>query len=62
MFFGLFKKQCPVCGMKVGKKDAVERYGKYFCSEGCAEAYGKKSDQEDHHEHKDGGHGCCAGH
>ncbi|MBI5045739.1 MAG: YHS domain-containing protein [Candidatus Niyogibacteria bacterium] len=62
MFFGLFQKKCPVCGMKVDKKDAVERSGKYFCSEKCAEEYGKKPELGAHHESHDDSRGCCGGH
>lgn len=60
--FGLFKKQCPVCKMKVDKKDAMERNGEYFCSEKCAEEYGKKQEHGAHNEVRDDSRGCCGGH
>ncbi len=39
-----FDKYCEKCGMKVDKKTAPQRFGKYFCSEKHAEEYA--SDRE----------------
>ena len=36
---GFFDKYCAKCGMKVDKKVAPQRFGKYFCSEEHAAAY-----------------------
>jgi len=36
---GWFDKYCEKCGMKVDKKTAPQRFGKYFCSEKHAEEY-----------------------
>lgn len=30
---GLFTKYCEICGKKVDKKTAPQRFDKYFCSE-----------------------------
>ncbi len=34
-----FDGYCEKCGMKVDKKTAPQRFGKYFCSEKHAEEY-----------------------
>ena len=36
---GWFDKYCEKCGMKVDRKTAPQRFGKYFCSEKHAEEY-----------------------
>jgi YHS domain-containing protein len=33
------KEYCPICGMKVEKKQALYRFGRYFCSEDHVEVY-----------------------
>jgi len=30
---GLFRKYCPICGLKVKKNGALLRFGEHFCSE-----------------------------
>lgn len=37
-----FSAKCPVCKMAVKKGKGIERFGKVFCSEECAEEYEKK--------------------
>ncbi|NJD02406.1 MAG: hypothetical protein FIA99_07390 [Ruminiclostridium sp.] len=46
---GWFDKYCEKCGMKVDKKTAPQRFGKYFCSEKHAEEY--SSDVENKRKH-----------
>ena len=36
---GFFDKYCEKCGIKVDKKVAPQRFGKYFCSEEHAAEY-----------------------
>ncbi len=55
---GLFTKRCPICGMEVDKEKAVEKFGKYFCSEDHAEEYRKKNAEAEAKSGKRGG-GCC---
>ena len=42
---GWFDKYCEKCGMKVDKKTAPQRFGKYFCSNGHAEEYTKETEE-----------------
>lgn len=39
---GWFDKFCEKCGMKVDKKTAPQRFGKYFCSDEHAETFVKE--------------------
>lgn len=52
MFF--FKRKDPICGMKEEKGKGIEKNGKWFCSENCAEKFSTNPKVE---EHKHGG--CC---
>ena len=39
MVFGLFKRKCPLCGMKEEKGKGVEKSGMWYCSEKCVKEY-----------------------
>ncbi|MDP2933813.1 MAG: hypothetical protein Q8N81_06845 [bacterium] len=56
MVFGLFKTRCPVCKMEVNKETAINRFDKYFCSEGHAEEYRKERARQQSASHHGG---CC---
>jgi hypothetical protein len=57
---GWLDKCCEICGMKVDKKTAPQRFGKYFCSEKHAEEYanGVKKQRGDASKGQRQG-GCC---
>ena len=57
---GWFDKYCEKCGMKVDKKIAPQRFGRYFCSDEHAEAYAKEVEEQRKKmpKQKSGG-GCC---
>ena len=48
--FDLFKKNDPVCGMNKEKEKGSEKYGHWFCSKNCLDAYEKKIKRKG---------GCC---
>ena len=55
--FGLFKKKCPVCKMKLEEgRSYPEGHGKEFCSESCKEGYQKRLTEEQS-QHSKGN--CC---
>lgn len=56
MVFQLFKTRCPVCKMEVNKKAAINRFGKYFCSEAHAQRY---QETQAGQLANNGDHGCC---
>ncbi len=55
-----FDRYCEKCGMKVDKKIALQRFGKYFCSEKHAEEYadGVEEQRKAKPKQKDE-RGCC---
>jgi YHS domain-containing protein len=55
---GLFDKHCEKCGMKVDKKTAPSRFGKYFCSEKHAEEYANEIKEQRKSAPAQKG-GCC---
>lgn len=57
---GFLDKYCEKCGMKVDKKTAPQRFGKYFCSEKHAEEYTNEIEEKRKATPKQGGsRGCC---
>lgn len=57
---GLFDKYCEKCGVKVDKKTAPQRFGKYFCSEEHAKEYANEIEKQRKGTSKpQGRHGCC---
>jgi len=44
------KDKCKQCGMELEHAVTVKKDGKAFCSDSCATAYAKRSDEK---------HGCC---
>lgn len=54
-----FNKYCGICGMKVDKKTSLERFGKYFCSEGHAEKYAKDMEEQRKGAPRQSSGGCC---
>ena len=57
---GWFDKYCEKCGMKVDKKVAPQRFGRYFCSDEHGEIYAKEAEEKRKNmpEQKSSG-GCC---
>jgi len=54
---GWFDKFCEKCGMKVDKKTAPQRFGKYFCSEEHAEDFTNEMKAGKSKQKSSGG--CC---
>jgi len=42
-----FKKHCPICGMDIDKEMTIKRFGKYLCSESCAQKFVEQKQEED---------------
>ena len=43
---GLFKRKDPICGMKEEKGKGIEKHGKWFCCQNCADEYDKGSKKQ----------------
>ncbi len=65
--FGLFKKYCQICGMKVDKNKDIVRFGEHFCSEEHAQQFVDERKKMDILEtqmkknSKQKSSGCCCG-
>lgn len=56
MFFGLFKKKDPICGMKEEKGKGLHKDGHWFCDSGCMQKY---AEQMKNLPKKSKEHSCC---
>ncbi len=53
----MFKKYCEICGVQLKKGEGIVRFGKYFCSEKCAEQYAREKQVSKAHNITHSG--CC---
>jgi len=60
---GIFDKYCGICGAKVERSKAIERFGKKFCSEDHAHQYvaqvRKREAEAAYRGEERGRSGCC---